>query len=62
MIFKEKVERINKCLKVGYKIEEVMKKNMGMGDYERSERDIEIMEMVGISDEEESMKRLKKKM
>ncbi|MDH7788006.1 dipeptide transport system ATP-binding protein [Ochrobactrum sp. 19YEA23] len=55
MIFQEPIASLNPCFTVGYQLEEVLKRHMGLGGSASRSRAIELLELVGIRDASERL-------
>ncbi len=55
MIFQEPVASLNPCFTVGYQLEEVLKRHMGLKGSASRARAIELLELVGIRDASERL-------
>ncbi|MBA8839243.1 ABC transporter ATP-binding protein [Ochrobactrum sp. RH2CCR150] len=55
MIFQEPIASLNPCFTVGYQLEEVLKRHMGLGGSASRARAIELLELVGIRDASERL-------
>lgn len=56
MIFQEPVASLNPCFTVGYQLEEVLKRHMGLKGSASRARAVELLELVGIRDAAERLK------
>lgn len=56
MIFQEPVASLNPCFMVGYQLEEVLNRHMGLKGSRSRARAIELLELVGIRDASERLK------
>ncbi|WP_343312487.1 ABC transporter ATP-binding protein [Brucella sp. BE17] len=56
MIFQEPVASLNPCFTVGYQLEEVLNRHMGLKGSRSQARAIELLELVGIRDASERLK------
>lgn len=56
MIFQEPVASLNPCFTVGYQLEEVLNRHMGLKGSRSRARAIELLELVGIRDASERLK------
>lgn len=62
MVFKEKINKLKKVIKIGRKIEEGMRMKNGMKGSEERKRDIEMIERVRIKDVERRIDEYNKRM
>ncbi|MEO6394300.1 MAG: ABC transporter ATP-binding protein [Devosia sp.] len=57
MIFQEPVASLNPCFTVGFQIEETLRFHLGMDKAARRARAVELLQQVGIADQEEALSR-----
>lgn len=56
MIFQEPIASLNPCFTIGYQLEEVLQRHMGLKGAAKRARAVELLELVGIRDASERLK------